>query len=179
MMKSFMSLAAMAVLAANGVAGHYIFQQFSAGSTSFPPWQYVRRNANPAWLQNGPVTDLSSTDLRCNLGGQVSNGTETITMNAGDAFTFTLDTPVYHVGPVSLYEFFVSSSPFPVLNKRTRTGIVCISNGKPFRYMSKAPGAAADYDGSGPWFKIFDWGMNWAHSLRVERPRILTHAHNP
>ncbi len=25
-------------------------------------------------------------------------------------------------------------------------------------YMSKAPGAAADYDGSGGWFKIKDWG---------------------
>jgi len=24
--------------------------------------------------------------------------------------------------------------------------------------MSKAPGLAKDYDGSGPWFKIFDWG---------------------
>ncbi len=26
------------------------------------------------------------------------------------------------------------------------------------RYMSKAPGAAPDYDGSGLWFKIYDWG---------------------
>ncbi|KAK3401538.1 glycoside hydrolase [Sordaria brevicollis] len=25
-------------------------------------------------------------------------------------------------------------------------------------YMSKAPGAVADYDGSGDWFKIYDWG---------------------
>jgi hypothetical protein len=25
--------------------------------------------------------------------------------------------------------------------------------------MSKAPGKAADYDGSGGWFKIKDWGM--------------------
>lgn len=25
--------------------------------------------------------------------------------------------------------------------------------------MSKAPGAASDYDGSGGWFKIKDWGM--------------------
>lgn len=126
-MKSFLKLAAVAVFAANNVAGHYIFQQFTAGSTAFPPWTYIRRNSNPAWLQNGPVTDLSSNDLRCNVGGGVSNGTETVTMNAGDAFTFTLDTAVYHQGPVSLY-------------------------------MSKAPDAAADYDGSGPWFKIFDWG---------------------
>lgn len=25
--------------------------------------------------------------------------------------------------------------------------------------MSKAPGAASDYDGSRGWFKIKDWGM--------------------
>ncbi|KAK4223754.1 glycoside hydrolase [Podospora fimiseda] len=109
------------------VSAHYIFQQFSAGGTKYPAWKYVRRNSNPAWLQNGPVTDLNSKDLRCNVGGEVSNGTETITMKAGDEFTFTLDTAVYHAGPVSLY-------------------------------MSKAPGSAKDYDGSGQWFKIFDWG---------------------
>jgi hypothetical protein len=126
-MKSLLHLAAAAAFAVNSVAGHYIFQQFTAGGTKYPAWKYVRRNSNPAWLQNGPVTDLSSTDLRCNVGGQVSNGTETVTMKAGDQFTFTLDTAVYHSGPVSLY-------------------------------MSKAPGAVADYDGSGQWFKIFDWG---------------------
>ncbi|KAK4150360.1 family 61 putative glycoside hydrolase [Chaetomidium leptoderma] len=25
-------------------------------------------------------------------------------------------------------------------------------------YMSKAPGSVSDYDGSGDWFKVFDWG---------------------
>ncbi|KAI0171050.1 glycosyl hydrolase family 61-domain-containing protein [Pestalotiopsis sp. NC0098] len=29
-------------------------------------------------------------------------------------------------------------------------------------YMSKAPGAAADYDGSGAWFKTFDWGPTFS-----------------
>jgi hypothetical protein len=30
--------------------------------------------------------------------------------------------------------------------------------------MSKAPGSASDYDGSGGWFKVKDWGLeggNW------------------
>ena len=101
-MKQIAHLVIVFILAVDSVAGHYIFQQFSSGSTKFPAWKYIRRNTNPAWLQNGPVTDLSSKDLRCNVGGEVSNGTETITMNAGDAFTFTLDTAVYHVGPISL-----------------------------------------------------------------------------
>ncbi|AEO55082.1 glycoside hydrolase family 61 protein [Thermothelomyces thermophilus ATCC 42464] len=123
----FLQLAAAAAFAVNSAAGHYIFQQFATGGTKYPPWKYIRRNTNPDWLQNGPVTDLSSTDLRCNVGGQVSNGTETITLDAGDEFSFILDTPVYHAGPTSLY-------------------------------MSKAPGAVADYDGGGAWFKIYDWG---------------------
>ncbi|KAL2153428.1 hypothetical protein VTH82DRAFT_4583 [Thermothelomyces myriococcoides] len=137
-MKYQLQLAAAAAFAVNSAAGHYIFQQLAVGGTTYQPWQYVRRNSNPDWLQNGPVTDLSSTDLRCNVGGQVSNGTETVTVNAGDEFTFILDTPVYHAGPTSIY-------------------------------MSKAPGAAADYDGSGPWFKIKDWGpqgTSWTLSDR-------------
>ncbi|KAJ4415333.1 hypothetical protein N0V85_002775 [Neurospora sp. IMI 360204] len=31
-------------------------------------------------------------------------------------------------------------------------------------YMSKAPGAVADYDGSGDWFKIYDWGPTFGGS---------------
>jgi len=102
-MKSLLLLAAVASLAVNSVSGHYIFQQFSAGSTKYPVWQYIRPNTNPSWEQNAPVTDLTSKDLRCNVGGQVSNGTKTIAMKAGDQFTFTLDTAVYHQGPISLY----------------------------------------------------------------------------
>ncbi len=101
-MKFFVGLVAAAALAVDSVAGHYIFQQFTAGGTKYPAWKYVRRNTQPAWNQNAPVTDLTSNDLRCNVGGLVSNGTETITMKAGDEFTFTLDTAVYHIGPISL-----------------------------------------------------------------------------
>lgn len=100
-MKAAPSILALAALA-NKVAAHYKFQQFSASGTQYEPWQYIRRNSNPDWLQNGPVEDLESIDLRCNVGGEVSNGTETLAMSAGDEFTFTLDTAVYHVGPVSL-----------------------------------------------------------------------------
>src|SRR4051794_14703067 len=100
-MRSLLSIS-LAALAAKTVAGHYQFQQFSVGTTKFAAWKYVRRNTNPAWLQNGPVTDLASKDLRCNVGAGVSNGTETVTMKAGDDFTFTLDTAVYHIGPTSM-----------------------------------------------------------------------------
>jgi hypothetical protein len=120
-MKSLISLALLGA-AANTVSAHYIFWQLSIGSTQYPKYTYVRENSN----MNSPVTDLNSTDLRCNVGASGAN-TQTIAVTAGQQFTFTTDTPVYHDGPVSLY-------------------------------MSQAPGAASDYDGSGPWFKIKDWG---------------------
>jgi hypothetical protein len=31
--------------------------------------------------------------------------------------------------------------------------------------MSKAPGAASDYDGSGGWFKIKDWGPDFSSGM--------------
>lgn len=119
-MKGILGFTALS-LAVSEVSAHYIFQQLSIGGAKNPMWKYIRQHTN----YNSPVTDLSSNDLRCNLGAKGA-GTETVTAAAGSSFTFHLDTPVYHQGPVSLY-------------------------------MSKAPGAAADYDGSGGWFKIHDW----------------------
>jgi hypothetical protein len=101
-MKSIAYLLVVAALTVTEVTAHYIFQSFAAGTARGTAWKYVRRNTNPDWLQNGPVTDLASKDLRCNLGAVKGNGTETITMKAGDEFTWGLDTAVYHVGPVSL-----------------------------------------------------------------------------
>ncbi|KAI1502838.1 glycoside hydrolase family 61 protein [Biscogniauxia marginata] len=123
MKTSIITAVAAAALAAQGVSGHYIFQALAKGTAKGVAYEYVRRNTN----YNSPVTDLSSNDLRCNVGGAAANNTSTLEMNAGYPFTFTLDTAVYHQGPISLY-------------------------------MSKAPGSAEEYDGSGDWFKIFDWG---------------------
>ncbi|KAI1773812.1 glycoside hydrolase family 61 protein [Hypoxylon cercidicola] len=124
-MKNFASLAA-AALAANGASAHYIFQQLSVGANEFGPFEYIRQNSN----YNSPVTDLVSNDLRCNVGADGAS-TETTEVTAGQEFTFTLDTPVYHQGPISIY-------------------------------MSKAPGAASEYDGSGEWFKIKDFAPDFS-----------------
>jgi len=106
-------------------AAHYIFNQLSTGGTKHAVYKYIRENSNG----NYPVTELSSPDLRCNVGANGAR-TETVSVRAGDSFTFHLDTPVYHQGPVSLY-------------------------------MSRAPGSVSDYDGSGGWFKIHDWGPSF------------------
>ncbi|KAI0474517.1 glycoside hydrolase family 61 protein [Xylaria cf. heliscus] len=127
-MKGFIKATIAAALAAQSVSGHYIFQALGKGTAKGTAYEFVRRNTN----YNSPVTDLSSKDLRCNVGGATGGSTSTLALNAGDQFTFSLDQAVYHQGPVSLY-------------------------------MSKAPSTAADYDGSGDWFKIFDWGPKFGN----------------
>lgn len=61
-------------------------------------YQNIRQNTN----NNSPVTDLKSTDLRCNVGGGSGAATSTVTVAAGSSLTFTADIAVYHQGPVSL-----------------------------------------------------------------------------
>lgn len=101
-----------------------IFQQLTANGVKNAAYVYVRKNTN----YNSPVTDLASKDLRCNVGGESGANTSTVSVAAGSSVTFSLDTAVYHQGPVSVY-------------------------------MAKAPGKAADFDGSGNvWFKILDIG---------------------
>lgn len=95
-MRALLSVAALS-LAVSDVSAHYIFQQLTTGGTQHPVFKYIRKNTN----YNSPVTDLSSNDLRCNVGADGST-TETVDVRAGDSFTFTLDTPVYHEGPVSM-----------------------------------------------------------------------------
>ncbi|KAG7286305.1 hypothetical protein NEMBOFW57_008613 [Staphylotrichum longicolle] len=121
------------------VSGHYIFQQFSLGSKKFAVYEHIRKNSN----YNSPVTSLSSNDLRCNVGGNSGASTTVLGVTAGDSFTFTSDVAVYHQGPISL-------------GRNDETDMAYN------RYMSKAPGSVNDYDGSGDWFKIFDWGPTFS-----------------
>lgn len=96
-MRNIFGLAALSLLVVD-VSAHYIFDQLSIGSTQYPVYQYIRKNTN----YNSPVTDLTSDDLRCNVGGENGTDTQTVAVMAGDQFTFTLNTPVYHDGPISM-----------------------------------------------------------------------------
>ncbi|TGJ88734.1 hypothetical protein E0Z10_g40 [Xylaria hypoxylon] len=145
-MKNFIKTISAAALAAQSVSGHYIFQAMSKGTVAGKPYEFVRHNTN----MNSPVTDLSSNDLRCNVGGATSGSTNTLEFNAGEQFTFSLDQAVYHQGPISLF--------VDVLY-----------------YMSKAPSTAAAYDGSGDWFKIFDWAPKFCQwTSAMDYVKLLT-----
>ena len=74
---------------AGSASAHYIFEYFNGGAA----YVDIRQNTN----YNSPVTDVTSNDLRCNVGA-TGTGTSTATVAAGTTVTFKLDTPVYHVG---------------------------------------------------------------------------------
>ena len=95
-MKGLFSVAALA-LAVGDASAHYIFQQLTTGGVKHGVFQYIRKNSN----YNSPVIDLASNDLRCNEGAS-GVGTATVTIGAGESFSFTSDVEVYHQGPTSM-----------------------------------------------------------------------------
>ncbi|KAF2834384.1 lytic polysaccharide monooxygenase [Patellaria atrata CBS 101060] len=98
-MKAFTAITLAASMLVNAAHGHYIFQFLTANGVKGGQYQNIRRNTN----YNSPVTDLSSPDLRCNVGGASGSSTSTVSIAAGSTVTFTSDTAVYHQGPISFY----------------------------------------------------------------------------
>jgi len=115
------ALISLALALVPSVSAHYRWTSLVTGSTVTTAYQYVRQNTN----YNSPVTDVTSTDLRCNVGGLDSAATtQTAIVTAGSVVGMALDQPIYHPGVINVY-------------------------------MAKAPGAASAFDGSGTvWFKV-------------------------
>ncbi|KAH7915475.1 family 61 glycoside hydrolase [Hygrophoropsis aurantiaca] len=107
------------------VSAHYRWTSLIANGVTTAEYEYVRVNTN----DNSPVTDVTSTDLRCNVGGLGSGtATSTDTVTAGSTVGLALDIAIYHQGVVNIY-------------------------------MAKAPSGTniSDWDGSGTvWFKVHE-----------------------
>ncbi|EIN11130.1 hypothetical protein PUNSTDRAFT_154782 [Punctularia strigosozonata HHB-11173 SS5] len=88
---------------------------------------------------NNPVTDVTSTDLTCNVNGLSGTGISTVSIPAGSNITFE-----WH-------------------QHAQRTGEDAISGGHKgpvLVYIAKAPSSAASFDGQGAvWTKIYQSGL--------------------
>ncbi|CAG7847022.1 SubName: Full=Related to family 61 glucanase {ECO:0000313/EMBL:CCA68244.1} [Serendipita indica DSM 11827] len=73
----------------SAVNGHYTFTNINGNRN------VVRQPAN-----NSPVTDVTSTQVRCNSNAQAS---DVLTVAAGSSLTFGLDNTFYHLGPAAVY----------------------------------------------------------------------------
>ncbi|KAL7275602.1 hypothetical protein RUND412_001457 [Rhizina undulata] len=79
---------------------HYRFWEFINDGVTGSEFEYIRTYTS----DNSPVTNVSSTDLRCNVGGLDSgSSTSTATVAAGSTIGFQSDIVVYHPGPFNVY----------------------------------------------------------------------------
>ncbi|KAJ7917190.1 glycosyl hydrolase family 61-domain-containing protein [Mycena leptocephala] len=101
-MKSLSVIVTLATLAAK-VSAHYVWPQLIVGGTNTSAWQYVRQTNN--WQDLNPLTDVTSTDVRCYDSAQ-SGTASTTTVAAGSTVGFTVSgnpSNLYHPGVVNVY----------------------------------------------------------------------------
>ncbi|KAL2856537.1 glycoside hydrolase [Aspergillus pseudoustus] len=108
-------------------SAHYVFPALIQDGSATGEWQYVRDWTGS--YTNGPVTDVSSLDIRCNVdGSKAGNVTETLPVTAGSKIGFSVRSSIGHPGPL-------------------------------LAYLAKAPSSASSFDGAGEvWFKIYEDG---------------------
>lgn len=110
------------------------FPALVSGNSATDKWQYVRKTTN--YQSNGPVTDVTSSQIRCYQLAPGNEGAQTATVAAGSTVGFTADASVSHPGTL---QFYMAKVP----------------SGK----------TAATWDGDGAvWFKIFSQGPTIAAS---------------
>ncbi|KAF2198091.1 hypothetical protein GQ43DRAFT_379521 [Delitschia confertaspora ATCC 74209] len=142
-----------ALLAATASA-HYTFPSLIANGQATTQWQYVRKTTN--YQSNGPVTDVTSNQIRCYELSPGTGAPQTMTVAAGSTLGFTAQSSISHPGPLMFY-------------------MAKVPAGK----------TAATWDGSGSvWFKIYEdapvissGGMSWpsqgAQKVTVPIPSSL------
>jgi len=80
---------------------HYTLPRVSASGVSTSDWQAVRKTAN--FQSNGPVTDVSSSQMTCY---ELSPGSKTsgvVDVKAGSTLTLSISPNLYHPGPMLVY----------------------------------------------------------------------------
>ncbi|KAG8816809.1 hypothetical protein FRC17_000172 [Serendipita sp. 399] len=102
-MRLLFGLAILAIAWLPQAIAHYRFASLINGGVTTTAFQYVRQSTN--W--NSPVTDVTSNDLRCNVGATTATGTADVA--AGSTVGFALDQAIYHPGVLNVY---LSKAPF-------------------------------------------------------------------
>ncbi|KAI1258839.1 glycosyl hydrolase family 61-domain-containing protein [Xylariaceae sp. FL1019] len=113
---------------------HWVYNRLIVDGTYVgEPYQYIRPSSNG----NNFISNVNSTDMRCNVGvsSGLTNRTETATVRAGDEVGFGIDETFGHPG---IQQVYLSRAP-----------------DLPDQNTSLLSSAAAAYDGSGDWVRIY------------------------
>ncbi|KAI1737574.1 glycosyl hydrolase family 61-domain-containing protein [Xylaria scruposa] len=131
-MKVSYSLVSLFVTTFSPVSAHWVYNRLIVnGEFVGEPYQYIRPSQNG----NNFLSDVNSTDMRCNIGGGsgITNNTETATVKAGDELGFGIGSTFGHPG---IQQVYLSRAPDLPPN-------------------STSSSATAVYDGSGGWARIY------------------------
>jgi hypothetical protein len=105
---------------------HYVFPSLIVSGAITTAWNYVRQY--PSYYTNNPVTSVSTDDIRCNAGGNITFAPETMSVAAGSTIGMTSSPNIYHSGV-----------------------------GLAYMAKVPAGSTAATWDGSGAvWFKVYE-----------------------
>ncbi|KAL4800166.1 glycosyl hydrolase family 61-domain-containing protein [Aspergillus venezuelensis] len=134
-MRSIAPLAALMAILPSALA-HWNYAALVVNGEETEDYKYVRSVKN----SNSPVTDVTSDDFICNVGGiddDTLAATDTMTVAPGDELGFTIANNFGHPGIQQVY-------------------------------MSKAPDTAKTYKGAGDWFKVYSLTTSSVSSDGVE-----------
>ncbi|KAI1272425.1 glycosyl hydrolase family 61-domain-containing protein [Xylaria sp. FL0933] len=136
-MKTFYSLAALLATASSPVDAHWTYNRLIVnGDVVGEPYQYIRQP------QNGNVflSDVNSTDMRCNVGcsSGLPDNTQTATVRAGDTLGFGIADTFGHPG---IQQVYLSRAPDLPPSSHPSS--------------NSSASAAAVYDGSSGWARIY------------------------
>ncbi|TGJ77550.1 hypothetical protein E0Z10_g10721 [Xylaria hypoxylon] len=133
-MKTLYPLATLLATTSSPVSAHWVYNRLIVNGTFVgEPYQYIR----PSQHGNDFLSDVNSTDMRCNVGGSsgLTNNTETATVRAGDSLGFGIGSTFGHPG---IQQVYLSRAP-----------------DLPSDSSNSSVSAAAVYDGSGGWARIY------------------------
>ncbi|KAF1847883.1 lytic polysaccharide monooxygenase [Cucurbitaria berberidis CBS 394.84] len=117
------------LLAPLGANAHYIFNRLIVNGANIGGEYAYTRKNSNTYMPSFPSELMNSNDLRCNKGAKAGS-TATYTVKAGDKIGFKIFNNEFVEHP-----------------------------GPGFVYISKAPGAVNEYDGSGDWVKVMSSGL--------------------
>jgi len=123
------TIAALLAAAAPLTQAHYIFNRLIVNGASIGGEYAYTRKNSNSYNPSYTSEIVNSNELRCNKGATAGN-TPTYTVKAGDKIGFKLFNNEFIEHP-----------------------------GPGFVYISKAPNAVKDYDGSGDWVKVMATGL--------------------
>ncbi|KAH6661534.1 glycoside hydrolase [Plectosphaerella plurivora] len=93
--------AVLALGALQGAIAHYVFPAISSGGTLCQNWGCVRQTTN--FQSNGPITDVSSSQMSCYELNPGRGPTGVLSVGAGSTVTFSANPNIFHPGPAIAY----------------------------------------------------------------------------